>query len=149
MTAVTASVEVGRPARAVFDYATDPSRFHEWQQGIVEGELGVAGSKVQPGDQCTTTRKIGLATRAITSEVVAVDPPRTWRIRGIEGPIRAEVDVLVEELAAERSRVTITVDFEGRGVGRVLVPLVIVRQARNEMPANVKRLRDRLEQPGT
>ena len=28
----TVSIEVDRPAEDVFAYATDPSRFHEWQQ---------------------------------------------------------------------------------------------------------------------
>lgn len=28
------SIEVERPADEVFRYATDPSRFHEWQHGV-------------------------------------------------------------------------------------------------------------------
>ena len=40
---------------------------------------------------------------------------------------------------------TIAVDFDGRGVGRVLVPLVVRREARTEMPANLAALKHRLE----
>jgi hypothetical protein len=46
--------------------------------------------------------------------------PRTWGIRGIDGPIRATVDVTVEPLAETRSRLNIAVEFEGHGVGKIL-----------------------------
>jgi hypothetical protein len=60
-------------------------------------------------------------------------------VHGIDGPIRAIVDVTVEPIdASARSRVTIAVDFEGHGIGKLLVPLVVRRQAHNEMPANCR-----------
>lgn len=144
MAAVTAAIEVARPAAEVFDYATDPSRFHEWQNGVVEGHLDAAnGDGV--GAHCVTVRRIGFANRANTSEVTRVEPPRHWSIRGIDGPIRARVEVAVDPLTDHRSRLTITLDFEGHGIGRLLVPLVVVPEARKEMPANLERLRDHLE----
>jgi hypothetical protein len=82
----------------------------------------------------------------VTSEVTKLDPPRAWAVDGIDGPIRAIVDVTVEPLAgATSSRVTIALDFEGHGIGKLLVPLVVRRQARNEMPTNIQRLKERLE----
>ena len=33
---ITASIEVNRPAPDVFSDATDPTRFHEWQKGVVD-----------------------------------------------------------------------------------------------------------------
>jgi hypothetical protein len=41
--------------------------------------------------------------------------------------------------------VSIAVDFEGHGIGKLLVPLVVRRRAAKEMPTNVARLKDRLE----
>jgi hypothetical protein len=38
------------------------------------------------------------------------------------------------------------VDFTGHGIGKLLVPLVVRREARKEMPANLARLKDRLEE---
>jgi hypothetical protein len=35
----TVTVEVHRSAGEVFAYATDPTKFHEWQQGVVSGKL--------------------------------------------------------------------------------------------------------------
>ena len=33
----TVSIEVDRPADEVFDYATDPTKFATWQDGVVSG----------------------------------------------------------------------------------------------------------------
>jgi len=69
----------------------------------------------------------------------------TWGVRGIDGPIRAIVDVTVASLGADRSQLTISVDFTGHGIGKVLVPLVVRREAAKEMPANLAALKQRLE----
>jgi len=105
------SIEVERPAEEVFRYATDPSKFSEWQQGVVSGSMDSKGVP-KVGDHCRTTRRIGGADRPATSELVRLDPPRGWAIRGIDGPIRAQVGLSVEPLAEQRSRLTIAVDFE-------------------------------------
>ena len=139
------SIEVDRPAVDVFAYVTDPGRFHEWQNGVTKGHLATAGPP-SVGDRCLTTRRIGFAERPVTSEVTNVDPPHNWGVRGIDGPVRAAVDVTVEPLDDdERSTVTITIDFTGYGIGKLLVPFLVRPQARREMPANVKRLKERLE----
>jgi hypothetical protein len=39
----------------------------------------------------------------------------------------------------------ISVDFEGRGIGRILVPLMVRREARKEMPVNVATLKANFE----
>lgn len=140
----TVTVEVERSADEVFAYATDPTRFAQWQDGVVSGSME-GGPAPAVGDHCLTTRRIGAGERASTSELVRLDPPRAWSVQGIDGPIRARVDVDVEPLTAERARITIAVDFEGHGIGKVLVPLLVRRQARAEMPANLARLKQRLE----
>jgi Polyketide cyclase / dehydrase and lipid transport len=144
MAPVIASTVVERPAEQVYAYATDPARFHEWQQGLIDGHLDPPGP-VQAGAKCVTTRRIGGANRTVTAVLTHVDPPRTWGVAGIEGPIRATVDVTVEPLTDTSSRVTIAVDFAGHGIGKLLVPLVVTRQAHKEMPANVAALKRRVE----
>ena len=144
MSAIVTSIEVDRPADRVFAYATDPTRFAEWQKGVVSGHIDTNGSP-QVGDLCVTTRRIGGAERPVTSRLSHIDPPRTWGVRGIDGPIRAAVDVAVEPLGETRSRLTIALDFEGHGIGKILVPLLVRREARKEMPANVAALKSRLE----
>lgn len=141
----TVSVDVDRSAAEAFAYATDPTKFDQWQQGVVGGSMESKNGAPALGDHCLTVRRIGGAERPSTSEVVRLDPPRAWSVRGIDGPIRAKVDVTVEPLSEARSRITITVDFDGHGIGRVLVPLVVRRQAAKEMPANIEMLKKRIE----
>ena len=148
MSAIVASTEVDRPIAEVFAYATDPTRFSEWQKGVVNGHMdGTTDAAGSPavGARCLTTRRIGGADRLGTSELVHIDPPRAWRVQGADGPIRAAVDVLVEPVTDSRSRLTISVDFAGHGIGKVLVPLVIRREARKEMPGNMAALKHRME----
>jgi uncharacterized protein YndB with AHSA1/START domain len=144
MAPITTSTEIARPADEVFAYVTDPRTMPEWQQGCVSGHLD--GPTTSVGSKCTTVRTIGGRQREVTTEITEYDPPRRWADRGIEGPIRAIVAVTVEPLAdGSGSRLTIDLDFTGHGIGKVLVPLVVRRQAAREMPENLRRLKQRLE----
>ena len=79
-------------------------------------------------------------------EMTSISPPRSWAVRGIDGPVRGVVNGTVEPLDdGARSRVTIELDFEGHGLGKLLVPLVVRRQAQKEMPKNQRNLKERLE----
>jgi uncharacterized protein YndB with AHSA1/START domain len=145
---VVTSAEVDRPAAEVFAYATDPARFSQWQKGVLDGHMDGPGDGTGTpavGAKCVTTRRIGGASRPSTSELTHIDPPKTWGVRGIDGPIRAAVDVLVEPLGGSRSRLTISVDFAGHGIGKILVPLMVRREARKEMPANMAALKQNME----
>jgi uncharacterized protein YndB with AHSA1/START domain len=144
MAPIITSIEIARPAEDVFAYVTDPSSFPKWQQGVASGHMDSATTRV--GSRCTTVRRIGGREREVITEITECDPPNRWADRGIEGPIRAIVAVTVEPLAdRSRSRVTIAVDFTGHGFGKVLVPLVVRRQAARENPENMRRLKQRLE----
>jgi hypothetical protein len=148
MPPIVTSAEIDRPAAEVFASATDPARFSQWQKGVVDGHLdgpADASGSPQVGARCVTTRRIGGANRPVTSELVRIDPPRAWGVRGIYGPIRAAVDVLVEPVTGARSRLTISADFTGHGIGKVLVPLMVRREARKEMPANMAALKRMIE----
>lgn len=145
MAPLVSAIDIARPPDEVFSYVTDPSRFVTWQENIVSGHMD-GEHRPRVGSRCMTTRRIGFAEREITSEITAMDPPRRWAIRGIDGPIRATVNVTVEPLnGSTQSRVTVAIDFEGRGIGRLLVPLLVRREARHEMPRNMRRLKARLE----
>jgi carbon monoxide dehydrogenase subunit G len=145
MAPIVSSIEIARPQDEVFSYVTDPSTFAESQAGVVGGSME-GGTSPSVGSKCTTTRRIGSTAREVTSEITKIDPPTRWAVHGIDGPIRAIVNVTVEPLnVSAQSRVTIELDFEGHGIGKLLVPLVVRRQARREMPANCRKLKQRLE----
>ena len=145
MTPIVESIEIARRPEDVFSYVTDPGHLTDWQESVVsvrredEGPV-VAGSRV------VVTRRIGRTNRSMTVELSELDPPNSWAVRGVDGPIRGMVHGTVEPLEnGERSRVTIKLDFEGHGIGKLLIPLVVRRQAASEMPRNQRKLKERLE----
>jgi uncharacterized protein YndB with AHSA1/START domain len=148
MPPIVTTADIDRPAAQVFAYATDPTLFSQWQAGVEDGHMeGPADGAQSPavGARCVTTRRIGGASRLATSELAHIDPPATWGVRGTDGPIRATVDVLVEPVTDSRSRLTISVDFTGHGIGKILVPLMVRRGARKEMPENIAALKRLIE----
>ncbi len=79
MPAIVASTEVERPAAEVFAYATDPTRFSEWQKGVADGRMDVTADHTGSpavGAKCRTTRRIGGASRS----------PRSSRTSNRPGP---------------------------------------------------------------
>lgn len=144
MAAITHSVEIGRRPEDAFAYITDPSRFTEWQDAVVSASVEGDGP-VREGARLNITRRTGRRQRTFRTELTEYSPPRAYAFRGIDGPIRPIGKGRVDPIGdGERSRFTFEIDFEGRGFGKLLVPLVR-RQARQELPATHEQLKRRLE----
>lgn len=145
MAPIVHSVEISRSPEEVFAYLTDFSRSSEWQENLVSANLE-GGDPLGVGSQVKMTRRIGRSERKMTNEVTEHNPPRSFGFRGIDGPIRAIGKGTVEPVGdGARSRFTMELDFEGRGIGKLLVPLVVRRQARSDMTKSQERLKARLE----
>ncbi len=143
MAPIVNSIEISRRPDDVFSYLTDPSHVPDWQESAVSAR---GDTPLTVGSRVVVTRRVGRTERTMTNEVTELDPPKSWSLRGIDGPVRGNVKGTVEPLAdGERSRVTLELDFEGHGIGKLLVPLVVRRQAQAEMPRNMQKLKDRLE----
>src|ERR671935_2522702 len=143
MASIVNSVEISRRPEDVFDYLTDPTHLPEWQESVV---FVRADGPFTVGSKAVVTRRVGRMERAMTSEIAELNPPNEWAIRGIDGPVRGNVKGTVEPLAdGQRSRVTISLDLEGHGIGKILLPLIVRRQAEAEMPGNMQKLKERLQ----
>jgi len=103
MAPIVASADIDRAPAHVYAYVTDPTRFSEWQQGVVSGRMETGDPSLP--ERCITVRRIGFTERASNSDLVHADPPRTWRVQGIDGPIRAGVDVTIEPIKDAASTV--------------------------------------------
>jgi len=140
---IVTEVDVARPPDEVFRYVTDPSRFGEWQSGVVSAHIEGNGQAV--GSRCVMTRRIGGRDRTSTSEITQISPPRKWAIHGIDGPIRADVTVTVDPRQdGTQAHVAIELDFHGYGIGKMILPMV-VRQAHTEARQSSQKLKSRLE----
>jgi carbon monoxide dehydrogenase subunit G len=145
MAAIEESIEIARPPEDVFSYATNFSHFPEWQGGVVSVRPE-GNAPLTVGSKAVVVRQLGPRKLEGTEEITELRPPRTWTVRGVGGRVKATARGTVESLEdGARSRVTIALEFEGHGIGKLLVPLVIHPQARRQLPKNEQRLKERLE----
>jgi uncharacterized protein YndB with AHSA1/START domain len=141
---ITHSVEIARSPEDAFAYVTDPSRFTEWQDAVVSAHLEGDGP-LREGSRLKMTRRTGRREQTLTTELTEYSPPRSYAFRGIDGPIRPIGKGNIEPVGdGERSRFTFELDFEGKGFGKLMLPLVR-RQARQELLETHDNLKKRLE----
>ena len=83
--------------------------------------------------------------KGTTYEITEHNPPHMVAFRGVDGSIRVIGRATIEPLdGGARSRVTLDLDFEGHGMGKLLLPLVR-NQAAKQVPKDQARLKERLE----
>ncbi len=145
MSEIKESVDISRRPEEVFSYASDPSHLPEWQESAVSVRP-VGDALLGVGSRVVVTRRIGRREIPMTMEVTELDPPRSWHLDGVDGPIRGHVQGTIEPLGdGEKSRLTLSLDFEPHGIGRLAVPLVVRPYARKEMPHDEETLKTLLE----
>jgi uncharacterized protein YndB with AHSA1/START domain len=142
----TESIDTSRSPDDVFAYATDFTQFPRWQGNVISARRDDE-SPPRTGPQAIVTRRVGPRQVRATEKITELTPPRTWEVRRSGGlPVTAIARGKIDPLdGGARSRVTITLDFEGRGIGKLLIQLVIHRQARRQLPQNAARLKEMLE----
>jgi uncharacterized membrane protein len=144
MAPITASIEIARRPDDVFAYLDDLARHGEWQEQLISAQK-LGDGPTQVGTKSTEKRRMGKREMTTTYEVTEHDPPRVFAFHGIDGPVRAIGRATVEPLAGgSSSRVSLVLDFEGHGFGKLLVPLAR-SQSRKQVPKDQQRLKERLE----
>ena len=144
MASIVASTEILRAPDDVFAYVTDPTRLPDWQESVVEAESSQSPARV--GTRARVTRRVGGRELTQTAELSKLTSPTSWEVRGLDGAIRGNINGRIEPLeSGTRSRVTIKLELEGHGIGKVLLPLFVRRKVQAEMPRNRQRLKERLE----
>lgn len=131
---VTSSIEVSRGPDDVFSYVADRSHDPEWIDSVVSAHRDGAGP-LAVGSKLQATRRAGPRTVRYTEELLELDPPRTWANRGYGGlPITVLANGRVEPLAdGKRARLTISTQFQGHGIGKLLVRL-LTRRGQDSCP---------------
>ncbi|TML61587.1 MAG: hypothetical protein E6G18_02910 [Actinobacteria bacterium] len=145
MAPITETIEINRRPEDVFAYLDDVQRHGEWQEQIVDVEPQ-GDQPMGVGKRVRETRRVPGGNRSMTYEITAHDPPRQSSFRVLDGPIRAVGTVSVEPIDdGSRTRLTITIDFEGHGIaGKILLP-VAKTQARKQIPKDQARMKELLE----
>jgi uncharacterized membrane protein len=143
MAAIRESVEISRRPEDVYAYLDDLARHGEWQDQIVNAHVDTDGP-TKVGTQVTEQRRMGKREQTIKYEITEHDPPRTFAFHGIEGPVRVVGKGTVEPVGDAAARVTIELDFEGHGFGKLIAPFARM-QARKQVPKDQARLKEKLE----
>jgi uncharacterized protein YndB with AHSA1/START domain len=137
-------IDIDRPPAEVFAVATDPQRFPEWQKDVAKAQYET-GDPAGIGAVFATSRRIGGMDVTQRQQVTENIAPHRWTARGITGPIRAHATVTVEPLGdGARSHVIFILDFEGPGLGRLMIPQVR-RMAAKAAPTSHQNLKELLE----
>ncbi|MDV9188726.1 SRPBCC family protein [Streptomyces sp. SR27] len=149
MPVITETIDISRRPTEVFSYVTDPEHLPEWQESAVSVRR-IGNEPLAVGSKVAVTRRLGRRVVTSTMQVIELDPPRSWHVHGIDGPVRGDIRGTIMPLEdGERSRVTLSLDFEGHGIGKALVPLVVRPHVRKEMPRDERTLKGILESGAT
>ena len=141
---VIGTIDIERPPGEVFAYVSDLARHHEWQEAVLRTAIETPGPTAA-GTRAVETRTVGGREHDIPYEVAEHEPPNRLVIRGTAGSIRPHVVVSVDRLDDGRcSRVTIALELEGRGLGRLLEPIAR-QQAQTQLPVDQGRLTELME----
>jgi uncharacterized membrane protein len=142
--AIRESIEISRSPEDVFAYIDDLATHGEWQEQVVSAKVAPDGP-TKVGTRSTEVRRIGGREQEMTYEVTEHSPPQVFAFRGVDGSIRAIGRATVEPLDdGARSRVTLDLDFEGHGMGKLMLPMVR-SQAGKQVHKDQARLKQRLE----
>ena len=137
------SIVIDRPAGEVFAYLDQLDRHGEWQDSLLSAKVETEGP-TRVGTRVVERRKVPGGARDIPYEITGHEPPRTASFRGTAGPVRPVGTVTVDPVGKSSSRMTLELDLEGHGIGK-LFALLARRQAAKEVPASHEKLKQLLE----
>jgi uncharacterized membrane protein len=137
------SIDINRPAEEVFAYLDELDRHAEWQTSLVSVKIETDGP-TRAGTRVLERRKVSGGERDMPYEVTDHEPPRKSSFRGTAGPVRPVGTVTVDPLSDSSSRVSVELDLEGHGIGK-LFAFLARRQASRQVPEDQARLKQVLE----
>jgi uncharacterized protein YndB with AHSA1/START domain len=142
--AVTAGVGIARSPREVFRYIADAAHLPEWQPDVRRAAFDEPAA-VGVGSRGREVRHVMGSDRSVTWEVTDYDLDRRYGVRGVDGPVRAHVTIdLTPTTDGASTYLEYGIDFEGRGIGKLLAPLAR-KGVRKDLGTTLDRLKRRLE----
>jgi len=140
---ITDRIEINRPAEEVFASVDQLDRHGEWQDSLLSVKVETEGP-TRVGTRVVERRNVPGGARNIPYEITAHEPPRTASFRGTSGPVRPVGTVTVEPMGESRSRMSLELELEGHGFGKIFA-IFARRQAAKEVPASHKKFKELLE----
>lgn len=126
------SIEIARTPEDVFAYLSDVSHLPAWQSGVRRAE--------QNGDRIEETRHFLGRDMHTTLEILASEPPRVFKLKALDGPVRFTV---THELEPAGSGTRLSVVAEGDVPG--FASGIVAQQAKRQFSKDFARLKEILE----
>lgn len=141
---ITESVEINRPAEAVFQYATEVTRAKEWRPGL-DSVQDYSGDPFAVGTTWNEVSKFMGRDMVVNFEVTALEAGRQCRIKMDGGVVFGDMTWDANPASDESS--TFTLDFDGEVSGWMagLAKGLIRRQAEKDMKSDLANLKSNLE----
>ena len=147
MAATVERIEISRRPEDVFTYVLEPLYYREWDDSVVSAHREDP-SPLAVGSKTTVLHRMGPWKVPATEEVIEFNPPRQFTNRGVSGPLAGVARCTVEPLNGGRqSRLTIALEIEAGGLGKLLLPFARFR-ARRALPKQLKKLKEILDGGG-
>ena len=136
----SAEIVVDRPPAAVWQWASDPRHWHEWQEGVTDVSAD--------GDRFTSRYAYGPHSGTAVYEIAERTPPRRQVVRSVSGPFRFEGTLeLSPDVGGTLVRQTVVTgpeDALARFVFAIAAPLVR-RSIRSGIARQLERLKTMVE----
>jgi uncharacterized membrane protein len=142
-TVIRNSIEIGRPVEEVFAYLDQLDRHTEWQSSLVSTKVETEGA-TGVGTRVVERRKVPGGAQDFPYEVTEHEPPRKTLFRGTAGPVRPVGMYTVDPVGESSSRMTLELELEGHGIGKLLA-VFARRQAAREFPESLRKFKELLE----
>lgn len=143
MIAFESTETIARPAREIWEYASDIARHPAWMN--VTSARIVSGTATEVGARAVEGMRFGSKPMDLELEVVTAEAGRRigWRVVG-RGPLRGEVTLQLEALGPDSTRATWLGSFGLSGLWRLVEPFM-AREMRDGEAAELRRLKSILE----
>ena len=136
----SAEIVIERPVEAVWEWASDPRHWPQWQEGVTDVRAD--------GDRFTSRYEYGPHSGTAVYEIAERMPPRRQLVRSVSGPFRFEgLLELSADVGGTRVRQTMVTDPEdalARLMFVVARPLVR-RSMRRRIAGQLERLKAMVE----
>jgi len=142
METIETSIDIQRPVETVFAYVADPRNGPQWQGAIKETHVTPDGPPTVGAKVTQVVSFLGVKLEP-TAEITALEPNRSFSIKGRAGPASLEATYRFEVMGAG-TRLSATIQVEPGGLFQLAGPL-FASQFKKQSEADLQRLKALLE----
>lgn len=143
MTKFETSIIINRSIEEVFAYVTDLRNNVKWTTGLIAAEMTSPGP-VKVGSTYKFDIKMMGMTLETSGEVTAYEPPTQYAWKATSGPFPMSGSITFESVEGG-TRIAEAIDARPGGFFKLAEPL-LVKQQQSQMEADLKKLKEILEQ---